>query len=89
MRKNEKRKSQLQIATPEDKRRIWASIPIANLSTNTIKNSAKFLTSLMNYKLTLREREEIRVRREVREMEAPSSYLTGLLHNLSFAPGYN
>jgi hypothetical protein len=25
---------------------------------------------------------------EVREMGAPSSYLTGLLHNLSFAPGY-
>jgi hypothetical protein len=26
---------------------------------------------------------------EVREMGAPSSYLTGLLHNPSFAPGYN
>jgi hypothetical protein len=26
---------------------------------------------------------------EVREIGAPSSYLTGLLHNLSFAPGYN
>ena len=25
---------------------------------------------------------------EVREMGAPSSYLTGLLHILSFAPGY-
>jgi hypothetical protein len=26
---------------------------------------------------------------EVREMGAPSSYLTGLLDNFSFAPGYN
>jgi hypothetical protein len=26
---------------------------------------------------------------EVREMEAPSSYLTGLLHNPSIALGYN
>jgi hypothetical protein len=26
---------------------------------------------------------------EVREMGAPSSYLIGLLHNPSFAPGYN
>jgi hypothetical protein len=25
---------------------------------------------------------------EVREMGAPSSYLIGLLHNPSFAPGY-
>jgi hypothetical protein len=26
---------------------------------------------------------------EVREMRPPSSYITGLLHNNSFAPGYN
>jgi hypothetical protein len=26
---------------------------------------------------------------EMREMRAPSSYLTGFLHNLSFAPRYN
>jgi hypothetical protein len=31
----------------------------------------------------------MRVGREVREMGAPSSYLTGLLHDFSFAPKYN
>ena len=32
--------------------------------------------------------ENERMGKEVREMGAPSSYLTGLLHNPSFAPGY-
>jgi hypothetical protein len=32
---------------------------------------------------------KIKVGREVREMGAPSSYLTGLLYNLGFATGYN
>jgi len=36
------RKTQLQIGTPEGKRRIWASIPAPDHSTNTTKNLAKF-----------------------------------------------
>jgi hypothetical protein len=35
------------------------------------------------------EERKIKVGREVREMEAFSSYLIGLLHNFNFAPGYN
>jgi hypothetical protein len=47
------------------------------------------LTSLSHKYLeeeTLKEKIKIE---EVREMGAPSSYLTGLLHNPSFAPRYN
>jgi hypothetical protein len=47
MGKNEEQKSQLQIETPEGKRRIWVSIPIKN-SEKYNHEFSDFWTSLMS-----------------------------------------
>jgi hypothetical protein len=55
----------------------------------TEKYNHEFLVfDLSQEELTLGGRGKERMGREVREMGAPSSYLTGLLHNPRFAPGY-
>jgi hypothetical protein len=54
----------------------------------TEKYNHEFLVfDLSQEELTLGRRGNERMRRGVREMGAPSSYLTGLLYNLSFASG--
>jgi len=46
------------------------------------------LLDLSQEQETLKSKRRKRKMGEVREMGAPSSYLTGLLHIPSFAPGY-
>jgi hypothetical protein len=69
-------------------RGFGASFPIPNLSTSTIKNSEYFDLPRELENETLEKKGENKSAGRGREMEAPSTYLTGLLHNSSFTLKY-